>query len=168
MNEERRHERELLKTKTEAIREMRKSLDDWMEVVRKLGIDLDNCDQTRRFLESKRVNAIMSLHLFLKRLHESSNKRQMILDQIELQKAKHEFFKLSKSCIRFPKWLRIRIHRKQIKYLANRILEYTKITNDPTIYTGSWEIADTFRAHPHLQRIILSTSMKTEGETKDE
>ncbi len=165
MNDEQKNVREQLRN--DVIKSIYKSADEYYNLLEKLGIDLNNKEQMDRYIEAIRISSYLEIHWFFKKIREGKKHLQKALDKIELAKAKHDIIKLMKSCDRFPKWIRIRIHRKQIKYLANRILEYTTITNDPTIYAGVWEIAEPFVKYPHLQRILLSTSMRTEGETKD-
>ena len=141
MYEERKHERE--QYRKDVIKTIYKNAEEYYSILEKLGIDLNNKEQYERFVDGLRISSYLQIHWFVKKIREGKKHLQKALDKIELIKARNDFENLVISCNRFPKWLRIRIHRKKIKFLANRILEYTKKTNDPTIYSGAWEIAYT-------------------------
>lgn len=159
MYEERKHE--IQKEREQMLREaIRKSQRDAVELIyqnllqdielfEKLKIDLNDKDQINRFVEARILSGYFEIHWFFKKIKEDKKHRQIVLDRIELIKARNEFVKLMVSCSKFPKWLRIRIHKKRIKYLAERIMEYMRKTNDPTIYSGAWEIT-TSKLKDHL------------------
>ena len=152
MYNEKNHEREQIRK--ELVRSIYKNAEEYYSLLEKLGIDPNNKEQMDKFIEGLRISSFLQIDWFFKRIRESKERKQILLDGIELIKAKTEFLNLVKSCNRFPKWLRIRIHRKKIKYIADRILEYQRKSSNPSIYSGSWEIKNTLNIFPMLKDVF--------------
>ncbi len=121
MNEERKHE--ILSKST--YDELSNYLRDWVDIAKKLEIDLNDKGQADQYVECRSVSKLIEVNIFLERMKIQQKERRKIHIEIQLLFYRHEFDNLMNKCDRFPKWIRIKYHRKQIEELSQKIRDYS-------------------------------------------
>lgn len=127
MNEERNHERE--QSRKETVREMCYAIQTTFDVAKKLGIDLTDEEQMIKYFESRLVSTLIQTEHKIRVLKRQQEGRKKILTKMQLANYEHELAEIKNQCDRFPKWLRIRLHRKIIDELSQKIKDYSNNEN---------------------------------------